>query len=191
MAVQFQTENTRWRPRQIARIGLFAALLSVCSWISIPLPVPVTLQTMAVFLAVGLLGLRDGTVTVLLYLLLGAAGLPVFSGMRGGLGALLGPTGGYLVGFLAASVVSGGVIRRFGRGAGTMAAGFILGMVACYLFGTVWYVWQYTRGGETLSMWQGLCWCVFPFCLPDGGKILLAVWLVRRLYPIVFREAKA
>ena len=85
--------------------ALFAVLLTVCAWISVPLPVPFTLQTFAIFAALGILGGRRGTWAVAVYLLLGAVGLPVFSGFRGGLGALLGTTGGYILGFLALALV--------------------------------------------------------------------------------------
>ena len=177
-----------WNVRDLARIGLLTAVLSVCSWISIPLAVPITLQTLAVCLTVGLLDRRDGMAVIFLYLLLGAVGLPVFSGMKGGPGALLGPTGGYLLGFLATGFLAGSIIKRFGRSMAAMIVGFALGIAACYLFGTMWYVWQYAETGAGMTLWKGLCQCVFPFCLPDGGKILLAAWLVRRLYPILNRE---
>ena len=88
------------KTRELAYTGILAALIAVCSWISIPTAVPFTLQTFAVFLTLGLLGGRLGTLAVTVYLLLGAVGLPVFAGFHGGLGAFLGATGGYLVGFL-------------------------------------------------------------------------------------------
>ncbi len=87
--------------KDMTLIAMFAAIMAVCSWISIPAPVPFTLQTMAVFLAVGLLGGKRGTIAVAIYILLGAVGLPVFAGFSGGLGTLLGLTGGYIFGFLA------------------------------------------------------------------------------------------
>ncbi len=172
-----------WSVKELTRIGIIVAVLCVCSWISIPLVVPITLQTLAVFLAVGLLGRRDGTIAILVYLLLGAAGLPVFSGMRGGAGMLLGPTGGYLVGFVATGLVSGSILRRFGMKKSVMAAAFLLGLVVCYAFGTVWFLWGYARIGESISLFQALGKCVVPFCIPDAGKILLAVCLVERIKP--------
>lgn len=87
--------------QSMAYIALFAVVMAVCSWISIPiLEVPYTLQTFAVFLAVGVLGGKRGTLAVLVYILLGAVGVPVFAGFTGGLGYLLGNTGGYIIGFL-------------------------------------------------------------------------------------------
>ena len=82
------------KTRDVAYIGMFAALMAICSWISIPTTVPFTLQTMGVFTAVGLLGGKRGTTAVLVYILMGAIGLPVFSGFTGGMGILFGSTGG-------------------------------------------------------------------------------------------------
>ena len=89
------------KTRDLTLIAVFAAVIAVCAWISIPAAVPFTLQTLGIFLAVGLLGGRRGTISVGVYLLLGAVGAPVFSGFNGGIGYLLGATGGYLLGFLA------------------------------------------------------------------------------------------
>lgn len=95
-----QAKTTALRTVDIAYIGLFVAVMAICSWISIPATVPFTLQTFAVFMAVGLLGGKRGTIAVLTYVLLGAIGVPVFAGFSGGIGALLGNSGGYIVGFI-------------------------------------------------------------------------------------------
>ena len=84
--------------------AMFAVIMAVCSWISIPAMVPFTLQTFGVFLAVGTLGGKRGSLAVLIYLLLGAVGLPVFSGFAGGLGYMMGSTGGYIIGFLLSAL---------------------------------------------------------------------------------------
>lgn len=86
-------------------IAVFAVIMAICSWISIPAQVPFTLQTFGVFVAVGVLGGKRGTLAVLVYILLGALGIPVFAGFQGGMGILLGTTGGYIVGFLFSSLV--------------------------------------------------------------------------------------
>ena len=99
----------------MAEVGLFTAVLVICSWLSIPATVPFTLQTLAIFLSAGLLGTRKSVAVVIVYLLLGAAGVPVFSGFRGGIGAILGPTGGYMIGFIPAVIIVGVCIKRFGR----------------------------------------------------------------------------
>ena len=92
----------RFRPVDLARTGLFSALIVICTWITVPLPsgVPLTLQTFAVALSGFLLGPAYGTLAAVVFLLLGAAGLPVFSGFTGGVGRFVGPTGGFLWGFL-------------------------------------------------------------------------------------------
>lgn len=98
----------------MALCGLFAALTAVCSYISIPLgftPVPVNLATLAVFLAGGLLGKKYGTVALAVYALIGAVGVPVFSEFRGGLSVLAGPTGGYIIGYIAAAFIVGLLIE--------------------------------------------------------------------------------
>ena len=114
--------------------SLFAALTAVCAWISIPVfDIAFTLQTLSVFLCLGLLGGRRGFAAVLIYLLLGVAGLPVFSGFKGGVGTLLGVTGGYLCGFLAAAL-----LYRLLEPAGKLPA-MIAGQLACYLCGSLWF----------------------------------------------------
>ena len=90
-------EKTRKRLYDTVYIAFFAALIAVCSWISIPSEVPFTLQTFAVCVSVGLLGGKRGTVAVLVYIFLGLVGVPVFAGFKGGVAALAGATGGYLV----------------------------------------------------------------------------------------------
>ena len=89
--------NTKLSITSMIYIALMAVIITICSWISIPGPVPFTLQTFAVFTALLLLGTRDGLISIVVYLLLGAVGVPVFSGFSGGIGHLLGPTGGYLI----------------------------------------------------------------------------------------------
>ena len=127
------------RTQELARAALFAALIAICSWISIPTAVPFTLQTFAVFLALGVLGGKLGTLSVAVYLLLGAVGLPVFAGFQGGLGALLGATGGYLAGFLLTALTVWGAERRLGKSAPVFLASCLLGLALCYLFGSVWF----------------------------------------------------
>ena len=91
-------KKTKLTTRDMVYTAMFACLMTICAWISIPGQVPFTLQTMGVFLAVGLLGGKRGTLAILVYVLMGAVGLPVFSGYQGGLARLAGPTGGYLAG---------------------------------------------------------------------------------------------
>ena len=102
---------TRSKTYDIVYIAVFAVIMAICSWISIPTTVPFTLQTFGVFIAVGVLGGKRGSLAVLVFIILGAIGVPVFSGMSGGVGILLGSTGGYIIGFLFSKTVL--VFARF------------------------------------------------------------------------------
>ena len=170
---------------QTVFIGLFAALIAVCSQIQIPGAVPFTLQTFAVFLAAGLLGGGRGTVAVLIYILLGAIGLPVFAGFKGGIGALLGTTGGYIIGFIFSTLIMWGfeLISVTGKAKKMILLGIsmILGLIVCYAFGTVWFMTVYTNTKEPIGIVTALSWCVFPFIIPDIVKIALALTLTSRL----------
>lgn len=162
-------------------ISLGAALMAICAWIAIPMTVPITLQTFGVFAVTGLLGLKRGTLSVLVYILLGAAGVPVFSGFKGGIGALLGSTGGYIVGFLLTALMVGWIVKRFGRSAVILSAAMVAGLLACYAFGTAWFMVVYANQTGPIGLATVLSWCVLPFLIPDAIKIALAVLLVKRL----------
>ncbi len=169
------------KTKDLALCALFAALIAVCAWISIPATVPFTLQTFAIFAALGLLGGKRGTVAVAVYLLLGAVGVPVFAGFQGGIGALLGTTGGYLLGFLLSALIVWGMEARFGSKTGVFLLSAVLGMLVCYAFGTAWYLVVYARTKGAISLATALGWCVVPFLIPDAVKIALAVLLRGRL----------
>ena len=160
----------KWSTRDMTAIALMAVLMCLCTWIAIPAAVPFTLQTFAVFTAVELLGPRRAFWSVAAYLLMGAVGLPVFSGMTGGFGVLLGQTGGYLWGFLLLPLICRGAAAA-GQGRLARIVGMVLGMLACYGLGTAWFV--FVSGG---TGWiTALTMCVLPFLLPDAIKLALAV----------------
>ena len=168
--------------RDLCYIALMAALLAVCSWITIPAaPVPFTMQTFGVFAALGLLGGRRGTAAIGLWLCMGLIGLPVFSGFAGGPGQLLGVTGGYLMGFLASTLLYWGWTARLGTAPAVMAAGMALGLLLCYGLGTAWFLLVYTGGGNSGTLLGALTLCVFPYVLPDVLKLSLALLLTRRV----------
>ncbi len=158
-----------------------AVLIAICSWISIPATVPFTMQTFGVFVTVGTLGGKRGTMAVLIYLLLGAVGIPVFAGFEGGLGAILGNTGGYLVGFLFSALTMWAAESLFGRKTGVLAVSMVLGLLVCYALGTVWFMAVWARTMGTVGWWTVLGWCVFPYIIPDTLKIVLALFVCRRL----------
>ena len=173
------------KTRNMVLVSLFAALIAVCSWISIPSAVPFTLQTMAVFLAVGLLGGKWGTVCVLVYILLGAVGLPVFAGFKGGIGALLGTTGGYILGFLFTALLMWAMEKWSRKNKWMLLLSMVLGLLVCYLFGTVWFRTVYLRTTGAVGWITVLGWCVFPFLIPDAIKIAVAFLLTLRLQKVI------
>ena len=177
------TARSKWRTVDLAYTALFTVLIMVCAWITVPLTVPFTLQTFGVFAALGTLGGRRGTYAVAAYLLLGLAGLPVFSGFQGGPGVLLGTTGGYILGFLALALLYWAVTARLGQRPVVMAAAMVLGLVVCYAFGTAWFLVAYARTAGSIGLWAALGMCVFPFVVPDLAKIALAMLLSRQLAP--------
>lgn len=181
--------SQRLRSRDIAYIAVFAALMAVCSWISIPMPtrIDITLQTLALFLATGVLGGKRGFLAVLAYLLLGLVGLPVFAGFSGGPGALLTPSGGYLVGFLFTALMMWSLERLLGDRLWALGLGMVLGFLVYNVFGTVWFMIAYPMGGEAVSLWTALVWCVFPYAAFDLAKIAIALGLVSRLRRYVKR----
>ncbi len=165
--------------KDIVFIGIFAAIMAICSWISIPFTVPFTLQTFAVFLAVLLLGGKRGTIAVLVYILLGAVGIPVFSGFKGGLGVLMGSTGGYIIGFIFTALIMWFFESKSKNIANTIIS-MLLGLLVCYAFGTVWFMYVYNNGTDTpASISMILGWCVIPFIIPDLVKIFLALLISR------------
>lgn len=175
----------RSKTYDIVYIGIFAVLIAICSWISIPTMVPFTLQTFGVFLAVGVLGGRRGSLAVLVFVLLGVIGIPVFSGFTGGIGILLNNTGGYIIGFIFSALLMWGMEKILGRKTWALALSMVLGLVVCYAFGTVWFMVVYARNAGAVGVATVLSWCVLPFVIPDLIKIIFALGLSKRLARIV------
>ena len=171
------TEN---RTSNTIRTALMAVLIAVCAWISIPVEIPFTMQTFGVFLALRLLKGRHGTLSILIYILLGAIGAPVFAGFSSGIGILLGPTGGYIVGFLISGIVYM-VFERFTDSRVTENLILLLGLILCYIFGTVWFVHIMSSRGNSYSFLQSLMICVVPYVIPDLCKLALSQLLADRI----------
>lgn len=164
-------------------IALSAVLIAICSWISIPTVVPFTLQTFAVFCVVGLLGGKRGAMAIVLYILMGAIGLPVYSNFKGGIGALFGPTGGYIVGFFLAVLIYWLITVLFGHKTFIKAIAMAAGLLAVYTFGTIWFMVVYSRSSGAVGLLTVLGWCVIPFVIPDLIKLAAALYLTSRLAP--------
>ena len=189
-----QNAVTYTKTKYMTLCGLFAALTAICSWISIPLgftPVPMNLATLAVFLAGGLLGPKYGSLSITVYALAGAVGAPVFAGFRGGLSVLAGPTGGYIIVYIAAALIAGllcaGAVKSAvadSNGEGNIlksgivrtVLALVAALVACYALGTVWFIIStHTNPAAALIS------CVIPFLPGDEIKIAAGTILLQKL----------
>ena len=162
-------------------IALAAVLITLCSWIQIPTVVPFTMQTFAIFCVLSLLGGKRGTAAILLYLILGTAGLPVFAQFTSGPGILLGTTGGYLTGFLFLGLFYWVLTALFGKKLWAEILAMTVGLAILYAFGTAWFLLVYGRTTGSIGIGTALSWCVFPFILPDLAKMALALLAARRI----------
>lgn len=164
--------------KHMAHCGLFAALLTICACLSFPVgDMVITLQTFGVFLCLGVLGGKRGVMAICIYLLLGAAGVPVFSGFRGGVGALLGATGGYITGFLVCGLIYWLLTSLF---PGKQLFPMLAGLMACYCVGSLWYFRFYLAAGGSgafsVILLQNLL-----FLPGDLLKLILARYLTKRI----------
>lgn len=195
-----QTEQKRYsKTTALVLCGIFAALMAICSFITIPLgftPVPINLATLGVFLTGGILGKKYGSISLIVYILLGAVGVPVFAGFKGGLGVLAGPTGGYIIGYLAAAFLTGLLVelvftktgtdsgQRSAKSSSSRFIGIILAMIAglaaCYALGTAWFMISTGTG-----LGAALISCVIPFLPGDAAKIIVGALLVQKLRPAI------
>jgi len=163
----------------ISLTALFTAIIVVCSWISVSFSaVPFTLQTLGVFTAVAVLGLRRGTVAVGLYIVLGLIGLPVFHSFQGGFGVLMGSTGGFIIGLLVSSIIIGAINFKNAKSLKLMLISMCIGQIVVYLCGVLWFVFVY---GNSASFGAVLLTAVVPFILPDILKIFLAAIISLRV----------
>lgn len=181
--------------------AIFTAVNVVCAQIQIPIaPVPISLATFAIFLTAGLLGHKYGSLSLIVYVLLGAIGVPVFAGFSGGFGIITGPTGGYIIGYIFTAFITGFIIDSYMAKPAScrspqhkavppypvLILAMIAGLAACYLLGTIWFI---HLTGWTIG--KALMTCVVVFLPGDALKIILAAILIRKLYPAAssFRAA--
>ncbi len=170
-------------------ISISAALIAVCSWISIPLgPVPFTLQTLGILAVMLTAGGRRGTIAVLVYLALGAVGVPVFAGFKGGIASFAGPTGGFLVGFLVSALVYWLLEKLFLKKLMTTPVktwvfgmlAFLIFEVIMYIVGVIWFMTVYAAQTGPVGLATVMGWCVLPFIIPDIVKMVVAVLIGER-----------
>ena len=170
----------------IIYIAMFTAIITVCAQITIPTAIPFTLQTLGIFVAAGMLGAKRSTLSVLVYVLLGVVGVPVFAGFSGGISVLVGPTGGYIVGFIFTAFAAGLICDKFGKKLWVLMLSMAAGLFLCYAFGTAWFVLVYNSKNDTpIGLWAALGMCVVPYLLFDAAKIVVSAILVNRLNKLV------
>lgn len=177
-------------------IALFAAVIVVCSQLAVYVgEIPYTLQTLAVCLAAGLLGWKRGTLSVVVYILLGICGIPVFSGFKNFYALIGGASAGYVIGFIFTSLIVGittDCLHKIGDRAKNKTVGQILelvvlalvmlaGVAVCYLFGTLWFMLIYKGSASADNLQAALTYCVYPYVWADVIKIVVAAVLVNRL----------
>lgn len=167
--------KTTFRIRQLTTVGLMTAVMCVLGplALNIPIsPVPISLSMLGIYLVTSILGMKAGALSVVIYILLGFAGVPVFANFTAGAGKLLGPGGGYIIGYIFMALVCGFCIDRWDGRFLINFLGMVLGTAVCYLFGTVWYTCQ-----VSVTFSQALAACVIPFIPFDLAKLLLALVL--------------
>lgn len=156
----------------MVRIALMAAVICILGPLSVPVgPVPISLSNFAVILSVYLLGLKRGTISCIVYILLGLFGLPIFSGFQGGIGKLFGVTGGYIFGYIFLAVFTGIFVEKYSSNYLFQFLGMVIGNILCYVFGTVWFVFL-----TKMNLAEAVAICVVPFILGDVIKMLVALF---------------
>ena len=170
--------SSRFRTKDLTQIALMAAVLCILGPIALPIgPVPISLTNLAIYFSLYLLGTKKGTISYLVYMLIGLIGLPVFSGMQGGPQKLFGVTGGYIIGFVFMALIAGFFIEKWSDKRWLHLIGMVLGTAVCYVFGTAWFL-VLTDGYTILG---ALAVCVFPFIIGDVIKMVLAMMIAPQI----------
>ena len=174
------------RLKDMTVTALFSALICVAAPWTVPVgPIPITLATFVIYLSAAVLGAKKGALAVLVYVLLGTVGLPVFTNFEGGLHKLIGATGGYIAGYIPLAVIAGLAADRFEK-LWSYVAGMVLGTVALYSLGTAWFMFM-----TKASLSYSLAVCAVPFLPGDAIKIACASVLATRLRPLLKRTTNA
>ncbi len=165
--------SRQFTTRRLVLIAMVTAITCIIAPFSIPIPVspvPISLTNLILLISIYILGFKDATISFLIYLLLGAFGLPVFSGFTGGMAKIAGPTGGYLIGFIFMTIIAGIFVERFANRRILIVTGMVLATLVAYFFGTVWLAFQ-----MELPFTAALSIGVIPYLPGDTAKIILAV----------------
>lgn len=172
-----QIANIDKRTLNIVICGIFAGITAVASQIVIPLPfspIPINLALVSVFLSGGILGYKLGFASQLVYLMIGAFGVPVFAGFMGGPGRILGPTGGYLASYPLVALIVGLIISKSKKSLTVNAIAMALGLLLCYSIGTLWFSFS-----TKTSIQASLSMCIYPFLFGDILKICFSSYILK------------
>ncbi len=167
--------------KKLIFLALSIALLAICSWITIPTIVPFTMQTFAIYVILALFGGRFGTTAIGLYLIMGFTIFPVFAGFKSGYSVLLGPTGGYLIGFFLMALFYWFFTNTFGDSVKIKTIALLIGLLIVYAFGTAFFMFVYLETPSSMGLLSVLSACVFPFIIPDVVKLSIAMLVTKRL----------
>ena len=171
------------KTKRLILYSLFAAITSVLSQISIPLPftpVPLNLATLSVILSGAILGKSGGAISQIVYTLLGTIGLPVFANLSAGIGIIIGPTGGYIIGYIIAAFIVGLILEKSNKNIIIYIVSMSIGLTTCYILGTAWFMYI-TKSNLVASLTM----CVIPFIPGDIIKVILASILAKRVHKII------
>ena len=167
-------------------IALFAAIICVLAPLSIPIePVPISVATLAVMLAAYVLGWKNGTISIIIYILLGLVGVPVFAKYTAGISVLGGPTGGYIIGYIPLGIITGLFSEKFRGNVVMPVVGMVLGTIVLYAIGTAWLSLQLD-----MTFMAGLSAGVIPFIPGDAAKIVVVAVLGPVLYLALVRAGQ-
>lgn len=167
--------------KNITIIAIFATIFCISSYIQLPLIIPITLQTFAIALCLELLGTKNTLIAYSVYFLLGAFGLPVFSGFNGGISALFNTSGGFILGFFLFIIVKGLTAKLFKNKLLSSVISSAIGLLALYIFGSVWFCFIYYNTFNFTIYCSSLLVAVVPFILPDVAKVLVAHFIAKRI----------
>lgn len=177
-------KTSKYQLKDLTFIALMAALMCILGPLSIPIgSVPISFTNLVIYIIMYVLDTKRGTIAYLLYLLIGLVGVPVFSGFTSGPGKLLGPTGGYLIGFVFLAIITGLFTDRFAKNHALCIFGMILGTAVCYAFGTAWLAYS-----TQMTFSAALAVGVLPFIVEDLVKIVFSAFVG---YALRVRLAKA
>lgn len=173
--------DSKTKTLDLVYTAIGVTLICVCSWINIPMTVPFTLQTFAIPAVLLILSGKRGTIATIVYVIMGAIGIPVFAGFTGGVGIILGNTGGYIIGFILMALIYLMAEKIFGEKKTVKIISLTAGLLVCYAFGTAWFMYIYLKNTGEVGLFTVLTWCVLPYIIPDLIKIFLAIVISDRV----------